>query len=126
VARLRDSEIDGVEVVDPYSYRISVKGKYPQFAYWLAMPFFAPMPWEAEVFYAQPGLRERNIMLDWYPVGTGPFMLGENNPNLRMVLERNPNFRGEAYPSEGMPDDAASGILADAGRPMPFIDRGDL
>ncbi|WP_296695657.1 ABC transporter substrate-binding protein [Thiocapsa sp. UBA6158] len=122
VARLRSSEIAGVEVVDPYSYRIGVKGKYPQFAYWLAMPFFAPMPWEAEVFYAQPGLRERNIMLDWYPVGTGPFMLGENNPNLRMVLERNPNFRGEPYPSEGMPGDAESGILADAGRPMPFIE----
>jgi ABC-type transport system substrate-binding protein len=123
VERLLESSIDGVEVVDRYSYRINVKGKYPQFAYWLAMPFFAPMPWEADVFYAQPGLRERNIMLDWYPVGTGPFMLGENNPNLRMVLERNPNFRGEAYPTDGMPDDETSGILADAGRPMPFIDR---
>ena len=123
VERLRKATIEGVEALDRYSYRISVKGKYPQFAYWLAMPFFAPMPWEADVFYAQPGLRERNIMLDWYPVGTGPFMLGENNPNLRMVLERNPNFRAEPYPSEGMPGDASSGILADAGRAMPFIDR---
>jgi oligopeptide transport system substrate-binding protein len=120
---LREAHIEGVEVVDPYSYRISVKGKYPQFAYWLAMPFFAPMPWEADAFYAQPGLRERNIMLDWYPVGTGPFMLGENNPNLRMVLERNPYFRGEPYPTEAMPGAEASGILADAGRSMPFVDR---
>ena len=24
-------------------------------------------------------------------------MLTENNPNRRMVLERNPNFRGEAF-----------------------------
>lgn len=123
VERLRGTELAGVEVLDPHSYRISVKGKYPQFPYWLAMPFFAPMPWEADVFYAQPGLRERNILLDWYPIGTGPFMLGENNPNLRMVLERNPNFRGEPYPSEGMPEDESSGILADAGRLMPFVDR---
>jgi ABC-type transport system substrate-binding protein len=68
-------------------------------------------------------MAERNINLHWYPVGTGPYYLAENNPNLRMVLERNPNFRGEAYPSEGEPEDAASGMLADAGRTMPFIDR---
>ncbi len=70
----------GVEVVDRYSYRIRVKGKYPQFAYWLAMPFFAPMPWEAEHFYDQPGMKERNLTLDWYPVGTGPFISARTIP----------------------------------------------
>jgi oligopeptide transport system substrate-binding protein len=89
IATLRESSLEGVEVIDRHSFRISLTGKYPQFAYWLAMPFFAPMPWEAEIFYAQPGMAERNITLDWYPVGTGPFMLSENNPNLRMVLTRN-------------------------------------
>ncbi len=84
----------GVEVVDRYTYRIKVEGKYPQLLYWLAMPFFAPMPQEADRFYSQPGMAERNITLDWYPVGTGPYMLAVNNPNLRMVLERNPNFHG--------------------------------
>ena len=43
-------------------------------------------------------MAEKNLTLDWYPVGTGPFMLVENNPNSRMVLARNPNFRGETYP----------------------------
>jgi ABC-type transport system substrate-binding protein len=50
-------------------------------------------------------------------------MLTENNPNRRMVLERNPNFRGEAYPSEGNPGDLESGLLEDAGKIMPFIDK---
>jgi len=113
----------GVEVVDRYTYRVTVKGKYPQFAYWLAMPFFAPMPWEADQFYSRPGMSERNITLDWYPIGTGPFMLVENNPNRRMVLARNPNFRGEPYPSEGDPGDAGLGLLKDAGEMMPFIDK---
>ena len=36
--------LDGAEVVDQHTYRITIKGKYPQFAYWLAMPFFAPVP----------------------------------------------------------------------------------
>jgi ABC-type transport system substrate-binding protein len=120
---LRAFRMEGVEVLDRYRYRIRLQGKYPQFLYWLAMPFFAPMPWEAERFYSQPGLLERNITLDWYPVGTGAFMLAENNPNLRMVLERNPNFHGERYPGQGMPGDRERGLLADAGRPLPFIDR---
>jgi len=115
-------EIAGVEVVDRYTYRIKVRGKYPQFIYWLAMPFFAPVPPEADRFYAQAGMAEKNLSLDWYPVGTGPYMLTENNPNARMVLARNPNFRGEAYPAEGEPEDAALGLLADAGRTAPFID----
>ena len=123
IAALRQAPISGVKVIDNHTFSIRLKGKYPQFLYWLAMPFFAPMPWEADVFYAQPGLTERNITLDWYPIGTGPYQLTENDPNRRLVLERNPYFHGERYPSDGMPDDQTSGILADAGQPLPFIDR---
>ncbi|WP_107794853.1 ABC transporter substrate-binding protein [Nitrosomonas aestuarii] len=115
--------LEGVDVVDDYTYRIKINGKYPQFIYWLAMPFFAPIPWEADLFYSQQGLIEKNITLDWYPVGTGPYMLTENNPNLRMVLEKNPNFHGEFYPEDGMPADYENGLLRDAGKSIPFIDK---
>jgi len=120
---LRQSPLAGVEAVDRYSYRIRVKGKYPQFVYWLTMPFFAPMPWEADRFHSQPGMAEKNLTLDWYPIGTGPYMLTENNPNARMVLERNPNFHGQAYPCEGEAGDREAGLLADCGKPLPFIDK---
>ncbi|MEO7320474.1 MAG: ABC transporter substrate-binding protein, partial [Nitrosospira sp.] len=120
---LNSYPLEGVETVDRYTYRIKIKGKYPQFMYWLAMPFFAPIPWEAERFYSQKGLAEKNITLDWYPVGTGPYMLTENDPNRAMILEKNPNFHGETYPSEGMPEDLKAGLLVDAGKPMPFIDK---
>ena len=120
---LRRFDLAGVQAVDRYTLRIRLSDVYPQFTYWLAMPFFAPLPWEADRFYSQPGLAARNISLDWYPVGTGPFMLTVNDPNRRMVLERNPLFRGEPYPTDGEPGDAAAGLLADAGKPMPFIDR---
>ena len=112
----------GVEVVDDYTYRVRLKGQYPQFLYWLAMPFFAPVPPEVDRFFAHPGMAEKNLTLDWYPVGTGPYMLTQNDPNRIMVLERNPNFRGETYPTEGEPEDAAKGLLKDAGKPIPFID----
>lgn len=115
--------LEGVTVVDRYTYRIKVRGMYPQLLYWLAMPFFAPLAPEVERFYAQPGLAEKNLSLDWYPVGTGPYMLTVNNPNRQMVLERNPNFHGELYPREGEPDDNRLGFLRDADKPMPFIDK---
>ncbi len=120
---LRAYPLEGARAVDRYTYQVKVKGKYPQFQYWLAMPFFAPIPWEADRFYSQPGLAEKNISLDWYPVGTGPYMLSENDPNRRMVLTRNPNYGGETYPTEGEPGDRAAGLLADAGKPLPFIDK---
>jgi len=120
---LRQYPLAGVETLDRYRYRIRIKGKYPQFLYWLAMPFFAPLPWEADRFHSQPGMAEKNLTLDWYPIGTGPYMLTENNPNARMVLERNPNFHGERYPCEGEAGDRENGLLDDCGKPLPFIDK---
>jgi oligopeptide transport system substrate-binding protein len=120
---LNEYQLPGVQVVDEHTYRIEIIGKYPQFAYWLAMPFFAPMPPEAERFYAQAGMRERNLTLDWWPVGSGPYYLSENNPNQRMVLTRNLYYDSETYPTEGEAGDAAAGLLADAGKPLPLIDK---
>jgi ABC-type transport system substrate-binding protein len=114
--------LEGAQVVDRYTYRIKIRGKYPQFVYWLAMPFFAPVPPEAERFYTQPGMAERNLTLDWQPVGTGPFYLAENDPNRVMILRRNPNYRPDFYPDAGEPEDAAAGMLADAGRRLPLLD----
>ena len=114
--------LPGVEVVDDTTYRITIKGKYPQFAYWLAMPFFSPMPLEAERFYEQPGMKERNLSLDWWPVGSGPYYLSENNPNRRMVLTRNPYYDSERYPSTGDAGDLKAGLLHDAGKKLPLTD----
>ncbi|MEW6039566.1 MAG: ABC transporter substrate-binding protein [Pseudomonadota bacterium] len=120
---LRPYALEGVQVPEPHRLVIRLNGKYPQFRFWLAMSFFAPMPWEADAFYAQPGLIEKNITLDWYPVGSGPYLLAENNPNRRMVLERNPFFHEDRYPAEGDPEDGPNGLLADAGRLLPLVDR---
>lgn len=120
---LREYPLKGVKVLDRYRYQITIKGNYPQFKYWLAMPFFAPMPWEADRFYAQPAMIARNISLDWEPIGTGAYMITENNPNRQIILTRNPNFHLEKYPSEGGAGDLESGMLADAGETLPFISK---
>jgi len=93
---LRRYPLTGVKTLSRYEFEISIYGQYTPFIFWLAMPFFAPIPWEADRFYAQPGLHEKNIGFDWDPVGTGAFMLTENNPNNRMELTRNPHYRTES------------------------------
>jgi ABC-type transport system substrate-binding protein len=114
--------LEGAYVVDRYTYRVRLRGKYPQFMYWLAMPFFAPVPEEAERFYRQPGMAEKNFTLDWRPVGTGAYYLAENDPNRVMRLERNPNYHEDYYPTEGEAGDREAGLLADAGKRLPMVD----
>ena len=118
---LNQFDISGVQVLDKYRYKILIKGKYPQFLYWLTMSFFAPIPWEAEAFYKQSILVEKNLTLDTSPIGTGPYQLVENNPNKRMRLLANPNYRVELYPAEGLAEGADPALLLDAGKPLPFV-----
>jgi ABC-type transport system substrate-binding protein len=119
---LRQYDLPGARAVDPFTLRITLKRKYPQFVYWLAMSFFAPIPWEADRFYTQSAAVEQNIILDRFPVGTGPFTLAVNQPNYRMVLRRNPNFHEEQYPEQGAAEDDALGLLADRGKRLPFLE----
>ena len=112
----------GATAPEKHLLRIRIKGKYPQWKYWMQMTFLSPVPWEADAFYAQPGMAERSMTLDMWPVGTGPFMVTEYVKDRRIVMRRNPNYRGEPYPCEGMPGDAEAGLLDDCGKPTPFID----
>ena len=119
----RKIPFEGATALDDHTLRIRVVGKYPQFKYWLAITFFSPIPWEAEEFYAQPGMIENNLSLNYWPAGTGPFMTTEYVENRRHTLVRNPNYRGEPYPCEGEPEDKAAGLLVDCGKMTPFLDK---
>ena len=120
---IKSNNISGVQKIDRYTFSIVLNKQYPQFIYWLAMPFFSPMPWEADLFYSQKNLQKKNITLNWFPVGTGPFKLIENNPNLRMVLERNENFRGEVYPSINDKLNEKKLYSINKKKVVPFIDK---
>jgi ABC-type transport system substrate-binding protein len=113
----------GASAPEKHLLRIRIQGKYPQWKYWMAMPFVAPVPWEADAFYAQPGMAANGLSLDIWPVGTGAYMMVESVQDRRHVLARNPNYRGEPYPCEGSAQDKTDGHLADCGKPTPFIDR---
>ncbi|MEA2047565.1 MAG: ABC transporter substrate-binding protein [Campylobacterota bacterium] len=122
---LRLYDIEGVKVQGDFVLTIKIKGKYPQFKYWLSMNFFAPIPWEADLFYQQKGLIEKNITLNWFPVGTGPYYLAQNNPNKQMRLLANPNYHDEKYPSLSIAERDAlafpESLYEDSGKSLPFI-----
>jgi len=113
----------GASAPEPHLLRIRVHGRNPQWSYWLQLTFTAPVPWEADAFYANPGFAARGLTLDSWPIGTGPYMLVQHDKDRRLVLQRNPHYRGEPYPCEGEPADVVAGRLADCGKPTPFIDR---
>jgi len=118
---LRNYQISGVQVIDNQTFKIKIKGVYPQFQYWLSMNFFAPIAWEVDLFYKQAGLVEKNLTLDTSPVGTGAYMLVENNPNKQMRLLANPNYHAQFYPTDGLTEGADPALLNDAGKQLPFI-----
>ncbi|MEE9608311.1 MAG: ABC transporter substrate-binding protein [Myxococcota bacterium] len=128
----RAGGIAGLRVRGPHQLELVLSEPYPQLLYWFAMPFTAPVPWEAVAYY--DGQEGRDFFKD-HPVGVGPFKITEYEKHFRIVLERNDNWYGiqhpewrapgAIYPSEGTPEDAAAGLLDPSyrGRPLPFLDR---
>ena len=107
--------VEGLKKLDDYTIQIKLTKPFPQFKYLLAMSFTAIVPKEAVEYYKEEFSR--------HPVGTGPYMLKEWLPNNKIVLVRNPDYWDEYYPSEGMPEDVKNGLLADAGKKLPFLDK---
>ena len=104
---------------DPYTFRLILRDRYPQLKYLMAMQFTAPIPHEAIEFYDGGAHGQfRN-----HPVGAGPYRLEEWDERHRIVLDRNPYYHTDRYPTSGAPGDREHGLLADAGKPLPFDTR---
>ena len=110
--------ISGIQALDDYTIQIKLVKPYPQLMWILAMSFTAPVAHEAVTQYGD----EKGRLTD-HPIGTGPFILKSWDRGRRVVLERNPTHHPEFYPSDGSIEFRKQGLLADAGKPLPFLDR---
>ena len=131
----RAGGVRGIRVIGDTGLEITLHEAYPQLVYWFAMPFTAPVPWEAVTYY--DGQEGRDFFRD-HPISTGPFKLAEYDRFHRIVLVRNENWYGArhpewrapgtVYPSSGEASDAEAGLLDPAyvGKPLPFLDRIEL
>jgi len=111
--------VDGLRALDRYVFQIRLKEPYPQLLWILAMHYTFAVPREAVEFYGDGFIN--------HPVGTGPYILEMWNNNYRIEFVRNPKWaetgRIELYPSTGTQEAREAGLLNDAGKQIPFIDR---
>jgi oligopeptide transport system substrate-binding protein len=110
-----DTPIEGFETPDPHTLVIKLTRPYFQLYYVLTMSYAAVVPKEAVAKYGSEFMN--------HPVGTGPYMFESWIRGNKVVLTRNPTWHGGTYPTEGEAADKDNGLLADAGKPMPFADK---
>lgn len=114
-----DMDVEGLQAPDPYTLVITLTKPYPQLLWILTMHYAHAVPREAVEFYGKEFISN--------PVGTGPYVLASWERNYRVEFVRNPKWaetgRVEYYPDSGAPGDEEEGLLVDAGKPVPFIDR---
>lgn len=107
--------IEGLRVLDSSTVQIILKNRSVSFIYAMAMPLTSVVPREAVEYY---GSNFAN-----HPVGTGAFRVEEFSHNNKIVFVKNPTYRKDLFPSEGGAVDRQEGLLEDAGKPLPLVDR---
>ena len=110
-------KIAGLEAIDRFTVQIKLKKNVPDIEFRLTHLPLAPVPREAVEHYGDEFMN--------HPVGTGPFMLDSWMRGSKIVMVRNPKFREEKYPNEGEDGDEQAGLLVDAGKALPLIDRAE-
>jgi oligopeptide transport system substrate-binding protein len=111
-----DEPVEGLKALDRYTIQIKLKEPFPQLLYALTASETFPVAREAVEYYGKDFLN--------HPVGNGPFRLKEWRwRNYAIEFERNPTYHGDTYPTRGAPGDREKGLLEDAGKPLPLLDR---
>ena len=114
-----DAPVDGLRALDRHTLRIQLKRPYPQLLWILTMHYAMAVPREAVEYYGTEFVN--------HPVGTGPFILKSYRQNYRYEFVRNPKWaetgRVDRYPASSADPNDPPELLADAGKPVPFLDR---
>jgi oligopeptide transport system substrate-binding protein len=115
------ARIEGIKVLDKYTISFKLKEPDYNFLYILAMPNVVPVAREVMEKYGEQS--------NAHPVGTGPFILKEWTPRFKIVLEKNPNYRGHTLNTEfADPNDEwdQRAVVALKGKTLPQLDRVEI
>lgn len=116
-----DREVEGLKVIDKYTFQVKTAIPNPR----LLLEFADGSVWGA---VAREVVEHYGDKIGEHPVGTGPFKLTAWRRGSKMVLERNPGFRGETYKEEAPADDpvAQAAVAKNQGKRMPMVDRVEI
>ena len=115
---LREDVLEGFQARDSHTLVIRLKRPDSRLLSLLTLSFISAVPHEALSSYGEDDGR----WLD-HPVGSGPFMLSRIEKDRLMVLDRNPDYHPDFYPTEADPEYRVPEMLIDSGKPLPFLDR---
>ncbi len=118
-----DARIDGLVALDRYTLRIRFRNPDYVFKWWLSYDGLAAVAREVVEAYRDSS----NRVMD-HPVGTGAYRLKDWTRGQKIVLEANPDFRDETYPSPSPGSDPADAAIArgNAGRKLPIVGRVEI
>ena len=113
--------IEGIQLLDKYTISFKLREPDYNFIYFFTLPIVVPVAREAIEGYASDTMA--------HPVGTGPYLLKEWVRRSKIVLEKNPNYRGHmldtryANPADPWDRDAVKYL---SGKTLPLIDRIEI
>ena len=116
-----DREVEGLRVLDRYTWQIRFAEPQPRFLYYLADGSFTGA-------VAREVVEHYGDKIGGHPVGTGPYRLVQWVRSSKMVLERNPGYREVFYDEEPPPERPDLQAVAQAfkGRRLPIVDRVEI
>ncbi len=116
-----DAPIEGLKLIDKYTISFKLREPDYNFIYFFTLPIVVPVAREAIEGYANDTMG--------HPVGTGAYILKQWVRRSKIVLEKNPNYRGHkldtqfANPADPWDQDAIKHL---AGKTLPLIDRIEI
>lgn len=93
-AEVEADRVPGFEVIDDRTFRVHLVEPFAPFLQVLAMAYFRVTAPEAVRTYGPFGHAPGSDTLFRHPVGTGPFLLARWEPDVEVVLKRNPHYWG--------------------------------
>ncbi len=94
-AEVMKEDVEGFKKIDDYTLELKLTKPYPQLLYIMTMHFTAPVAREAVEMYGKDFVN--------HPVGTGPFKAASWNPQSKVILVKNENFRNEVVQGKKLP-----------------------
>ena len=116
-----DTKIPGIELHGDYVVSFKLKQPNYNFLYFMAMPNVVPVAREVIEAYGADTMG--------HPVGTGPYVLAQWVRRSKIVLERNPDYRGfelETRYADMADEWDRRAIDALAGKRLPLVDRVEV
>ncbi len=116
-----DSPVEGLQVLDRYTLRIRLGRASPRFTLKLAQCAYA-------CAIAREVAEAYGDAIAEHPVGTGPYKLAQWRRSSFIALDRNPDYRDEAWDEQPAAGDAAGQAIAARlrGHKLPMIDRVEV